>query len=190
MRLKALPAICATAAAAVPAVAFAHTGHGSPEGLMFGFAHPFAGLDHLAAMVAVGLWAARSPGRAVAFLPAAFLAAMVVGALLAFQGVGLPAVETVLAASVVFLGVLIAFKVRIHAAGATALVAAFAIFHGHAHGAEISAESPAIGYAAGFIAATAILHMIGIVAGRSVSGRAARVGGGIVAALGVVVAGI
>jgi urease accessory protein len=114
---------------------------------------------------------------------------MIAGAALGFAGIGLPAAEAALAASVVVLGVLIAVDVKVPSWAAAALVAAFALFHGHAHGAEMAPGTSALGYGAGFVAATALLHAAGIVLGRSISGRAARLGGAIIAALGVVLVG-
>jgi urease accessory protein len=172
----------------VPAAAFAHTGHGSADGLASGFLHPFAGLDHVAAMVAVGLWAGRFGGHGIVLLPAAFVLTMAGGAGIAFLGVGLPAVEVALAISVVALGVFVALDVRVPTAGAMAIVAAFALFHGHAHGAEMTSGASAAAYAAGFLAATAVLHAAGIAAGRMASRGMLRFGGGAVAALGVVIA--
>jgi urease accessory protein len=168
-----------------PTIALAHTDYGPTEGLLAGFVHPFAGLDHLAAMVAVGLWAAKSGGRAVFLLPAAFLATMALGAVLAWQGVQLPAVELALTASVIVVGILVALAVRVPSPAVAAMVAAFALFHGHAHGNEMASGS-ALAYGAGFLAATALLHAAGIVAGRTVTPRLVRLVGGAVVALGLV----
>jgi urease accessory protein len=144
--------------AATPALA--HVGTGDHVSFMHGFAHPLGGLDHLAAMIAVGLWAGIAGGRRVWAWPLAFVVMMVVGGLLGRAGVALPMVEPAIALSVVVLGLLVALMVQVPVALGAALVAAFAIFHGHAHGAE-APETGWLGYAAGFIIATALLHTVG-----------------------------
>jgi urease accessory protein len=153
-----------------------------------GFAHPFSGIDHLLAMLAVGLWAAQNKQRALWVLPLAFPLMMVVGALLAFAGLQMPAVETGIAASVAVLGLLIAFAVRLPLWGSTLVVSVFAMFHGYAHGAELPHGSSAALYGAGFIAATALLHAaglgIGLVAGQQMADRVVRIGGVGIAAVG------
>jgi urease accessory protein len=186
MLRHAVAALASGITAFAPTIALAHTDSGPTEGLLAGFVHPFAGLDHLAAMIAVGLWAAKSGGRAVFLLPAAFLATMALGAVLAWQGVQLPAVELALTASVIVVGILVALAVRVPSPAAAAMVAAFALFHGHAHGHEMASGSSALAYGAGFLAATALLHAAGIVAGRTVTPRFVRLGGGAVVALGLV----
>lgn len=169
--------------------AFAHTGGTIGAGLASGFVHPFSGLDHLLAMIAVGLWAAQSGGRAVWLLPIAFPAAMALGAVAGVAGVALPAVEVGIALSVLALGALVAFAVRLPALGGAALVAVFAVLHGHAHGAEVPAAADTIAYGAGFILATALLHLIGIGLGLALkspqAARGVRVGGAAIAAAGV-----
>jgi urease accessory protein len=188
MRSKLLAPFCALAAAAAPAAAFGHTGHDAATGLLSGFIHPFAGLDHVAAMVAVGLWAARLGAGGMVVLPAAFVLTMASGAVLAFQGVGLPAVELALALSVIALGVLVALEVRVPAAAAAGLVAGFALFHGNAHGGEMAPGASALPYAAGFLVATVALHVAGMAMARAFPRHALRLGGGAVAALGVLIA--
>ena len=159
-RTARLAALGVLTLAASPALA--HTGAGSAASVMDGFLHPLGGLDHVLAMVAVGLWAGFTGGRAVWAYPLAFLSFMVVGGLFGIADVGLPSVETGIALSVVVLGAALAFGLKLPAAAGSALVAAFAVFHGHAHGAEMAAGADAAGYAAGFVAATALLHGIGI----------------------------
>lgn len=145
--------------------ALAHPG-GVGGGFAGGALHPLAGLDHLLAMLAVGLWAAQLGGRALWGVPLAFLAALAAGAGLAWAGVALPAVEPGILASLVVIGLLVAFAVRMPAALGAGLVAVFALLHGHAHGAEMpTAAAPAL-YALGFLAATALLHLGGLAAGR------------------------
>lgn len=149
----------AAALSLLAAPAFAHTGVGAAGGFAAGFAHPLLGLDHLLAMVAVGAWAALLGGRAVWLVPAAFVAAMLAGGALAFSGIALPMVETVVALSVVVLGVLVAVSARVVVGAGMAVAAAFAVFHGHAHGSELPASA-----VAGFALATVLLHVAGIAA--------------------------
>ena len=169
------------------APASAHTGHG--EGLVAGFGHPFLGLDHLLAMVAVGVWAAFLGRRLVLLAPAFFMAAMAVGATAALLGMPLPGVELAIAGSVVILGVLIAGAFRLPAAACAALVAAFGLAHGHAHGAALPAAADPISYAVGFLIATGLLHGLGAAAALFALDlsrqRALRVAGAAVAAVGL-----
>ncbi|NLG61494.1 MAG: HupE/UreJ family protein [Candidatus Cloacimonetes bacterium] len=148
----------------VPAVAFAHPGHGGAAGhdFLHGFMHPLHGMDHFLAMVAVGLWAAQRDRRSVWALPIAFVAFMAVGFVLGAGGVAMPAVELGIAASVLVLGIAVALAARIPTVGAVALVALFALFHGHAHGAELPAGMAASLFGAGFATSTALLHGAGI----------------------------
>ena len=173
--------------------AAAHTFGGAVDGgFGAGFVHPFLGLDHLLAMVAVGLWAACLGGPARVFVPVAFVAAMAAAGLASAAGTALPLVETAIALSLIALGALLIARVRMPLAAGAALVGVFAIFHGHAHGAEIpDAASPAV-YALGFVLATAILHAIGLGigtallgAGHTAGGRLMRVAGSGVAAAGL-----
>jgi urease accessory protein len=173
--------------------AVAHPGH--PDSMMTasmsftaGFSHPFSGIDHLLAMLAVGLWAAQHKRSALWVLPLAFPLAMVAGALLAFAGVQVPAAETGIAASVAVLGLLIAFAIRMPLWGSTLVVSLFAMFHGYAHGSELPHGSSAAMYGLGFVLATALLHVaglgIGMVAGKQMADRAVRIGGFGIAAVG------
>lgn len=141
--------------------AFAHLSPEDHGSLLAGLSHPLFGLDHILAMVAVGLWAAMLGGRAVWIVPAAFVGTMIAGFGLAMAGIDLPFVEPVILASVVVLGLVIAASVQLPAAAGAALVGAFALFHGHAHGAELGAATAAP-YLAGFAIATALLHAAGI----------------------------
>ena len=145
--------------AATPALA--HVGVGDHFSFMHGFRHPLGGVDHVAAMIAVGLWGAVAGGRRVWVWPAAFVATMIVGGILGRNGVALPMVEPAIGLSVVILGVLVATTVRVPVMLGVVIVAGFAVFHGHAHGAE-APESGWLGYAAGFVIATALLHAVGI----------------------------
>jgi urease accessory protein len=144
-------------------------------GLASGFAHPFVGLDHLLAMVAVGVWAVQLGGRYRLLLPATFVAAMAAGAGAGLLGIPLPRVESLIALSVLVLGALVAASVRAGWQWPAALVALFALFHGHAHGAEMPVFSSPGLYFAGFLLATALLHAIGVVAATLLKERAAIV---------------
>lgn len=150
-----------------PSLAHAHPGHDHSQshGFLHGFAHPFLGLDHILAMVAVGLWAVQLGGRALWMVPASFVAAMVVGGVIGMAGFHIPLLEQGIACSVLLLGLLIAFAVRLPVVFPALLVAVFAVFHGVAHGGEMPATAAAIPYAIGFTLATAALHSIGIALG-------------------------
>lgn len=143
----------------------AHPGHGQEAGLLMGFLHPLGGLDHLCAMLAVGLWAAQSGGRAFWLIPSAFVFAMSAGALLGINGVYLPWVELTIAASVLILGLFVATKMRFPTAFSISLVALFALAHGHAHGMEMGASGSGLAYFAGFLATTISLHGLGMILG-------------------------
>jgi urease accessory protein len=140
----------------------AHLLNAGSAGAAQGFAHPFSGLDHILAMVAVGLWAAQIGRRALWMLPLAFPLAIAAGGLLGMGGIAVPGVETGIGASVVLLGLMIALVARPPLPIATALVVLFAIFHGHAHGTELPQAASPVLYGLGFVAATALLHMIGL----------------------------
>ena len=177
-------ALAVAAVVLTPTLALAHPGHDG-AGFYDGFLHPFAGLDHLLAMTAVGFWAASLGGAARWIAPGAFLSLMTLGGFAGVAGVELPFVEYVVAASVVALGLLIAFDVRIPTAGAAALVALFAAFHGLTHGAEARATASFASFAAGFIGATAALHAAGCGLGAWRFGGDGRLAGLAVAAAGV-----
>lgn len=138
----------------------AHPGHGG-GGFASGFAHPLHGLDHLLAMLAVGLWAAQLGGRARWAVPAAFVGVMALGGALGMAGVGLPLAGQGIVASVLMLGLLIAAAVRLPLAAGVALVGIFALCHGYAHGAEMPETAAGAVYALGFAGATALLHGCG-----------------------------
>jgi urease accessory protein len=168
-RLLLVPLFLVTAATP----AFAHLdplAHGS---LAAGFSHPFFGLDHILAMVAVGLWAALLGGRAIWIVPAAFVLTMLVGFGLAIGGLPVPLVEPVVLASVIVVGLLAATALQAPVALAAAMVGFLAFFHGHAHGGELGAAG-AWPFAIGFASATAILHAIGIGLGLGAGGLMGR----------------
>lgn len=174
------------------APAFAHLDPQEHGSLMAGLSHPLFGLDHILVMVAVGLWAVQIGGRALWAVPAAFVTMMAIGFGLAVAGVSLPFVEPVILASVVALGLLVAMAVRLDTSASAAIVAVFALFHGHAHGGELGAAG-ALPFAVGFVIATALLHVAGIALGlgigRIAGGRTlARILGGATALAGVALA--
>lgn len=140
----------------------AHTFGLPHQDFMAGLGHPVSGLDHVLAMVAVGLWATQLGGRALWLVPLTFVLTMAVGGALGFLGVQLPLIELGIAGSVLILGTLVALASRLPLAVSMALVGVFAIFHGYAHGAEMAPEASAFGYSLGFMLATALLHGTGI----------------------------
>jgi urease accessory protein len=145
----------------LPATAMAHTG-GDAHSFMAGALHPLGGLDHLLAMLAVGLLAGCTGGRMVWGLPVSFVAAMAMGAVLGANGVGVPFVEVGIALSLIAFGCALVSKQSVSAPILTALTAGFALFHGHAHGTEMGADLSAMPYALGFMLATALLHAVGV----------------------------
>ena len=151
----------------LPGLAFAHTqgGPGFAGGFASGFLHPLFGWDHVAAMVAVGLWGAFLGRPALFLLPVAFPLVMAFGGMLGVLGVPLPAVESGIAASSVVLGLLIAFAVRAPLPAALLIVGIFAIFHGYAHGVELPEAASPIAYSIGFVISTGLLHLFGIAVG-------------------------
>lgn len=145
--------------------ASAHTASGQIGGLQSGFLHPLGGLDHIVAMVAVGLWGAFLGGSAMWMLPVVFPVVMAFGGALGILGVPLPGVEVAIAISGIVLGLMVAFAVRPPLWVAAVLVGFFAIFHGYAHGAELPGSANPITFAIGFVVATGLLHLAGIAFG-------------------------
>jgi urease accessory protein len=154
--------VAAALTALIATGASAHTGHGIEATVASGFAHPFAGLDHVLAMIGVGLWGAQIGGRALWTLPLAFVGALIVGALVGLAGTGVPVMEIGIAGSVAVLGLALFFAPKIPAWAGFAITALFGLFHGHAHGAEMPASGSAASYVLGFVAATLALHAIGV----------------------------
>jgi urease accessory protein len=193
MRTGQKSALLGLAMMLVPAMAHAHTGIGATDGFAHGFAHPIGGVDHMLAMVAVGTFAALMGGRAVWLVPLSFVAMMAFGGVLGIEGIAVPFVEIGIAASVVALGLAIALRWSPPVIAAMALAGVFAIFHGHAHGAEMPMDASGLGYAAGFMLATALLHAagigVGLAAGRfgARSVLAARTAGAATALAGVAI---
>lgn len=189
MRRHFLTGLLALAALAIASPAEAHIIVASGAGWVQGFSHPFSGLDHILAMVAVGVWAAQTGRPAMWVLPVVFPLAMAAGGLLGVGGLPVPGIEAGIAASVLGLGLLIAFQAKPPLVLSVALVALFALFHGHAHGTELPQAASPVLYGLGFVVATAILHLIGLTIGfvmRLPTGMTAiRVGGGAIAAAGV-----
>jgi len=156
-------ALLATAFVLAPTLAFAHPGLlGHTHDLASGFVHPFSGLDHILAMVAVGLFAAQLGGRALWAVPASFVGMMAAAGVAGMSGIALSLTETGIALSVIVLGGAVALRLALPVAAATALVGFFAIFHGYAHGLETPETASGLLYGLGFVAATAALHALGI----------------------------
>jgi len=173
----------AIALVALPTAAFAHVGNHSHMSLAEGLAHPFTGIDHMLAMVAVGLWASQIGGRALWLLPLTFPVVMAAGGALGVSGVSLG-----IAISVLVLGAVIALALRPSLAVSVPLIAAFALLHGYAHGVELPVEASALEFGIGFVVATAMLHLIGIgtglLADRLPVYFVARAAGGAIAVVG------
>jgi urease accessory protein len=182
----------AVAFACLASPALAHTGSMS-GGFAGGFAHPLFGLDHAVAMVAVGLWGAFLGAPAMFILPVVFPLVMALGGVLGIFGVALPGVEIGIAVSAAVLGMMVALAARPPLWVAVVIVGLFAIFHGHAHGAELPAGADALAYSAGFVIATGCLHLCGIAFGqlaRWPAGQmAVRAAGGMIAIAGVMFLG-
>lgn len=180
-----------------PAAAFAHAGISGASGIAHGFMHPAGGMDHVLAMVSAGFFAYVLGGRALWLVPSAFVAMMAAGGALGMAGAAVPFVELGIGLSVIVIGMAAALGSKMPVAAAMALVGAFAVFHGVAHGTEMPMNSSGLGYAVGFTAATALLHAAGIAAcfgaarliGRNGS-AAARVGGGVAAIMGAAMIGV
>jgi urease accessory protein len=188
-RLITLLSLAAVATAGFSTAAFAHIGDHSHMSFTEGLLHPFSGLDHVLAMVAVGLWALQLGGRALWLLPLTFPVVMASGAVLGVGGASMAWIELGIAASVVVLGAMVAFRARPSLVVSVPLIGLFALLHGYSHGVELPASASALTYGAGFIAATLVLHLIGIGLGLSFNRLpirfAARTAGGAIAVLGV-----
>ena len=189
-RLKALFALLITAAASSSVLA--HTGVDARQhlGFMSGFLHPFTGLDHMAVMLAIGLWSAliaQKFGREMLWGPLAFANVLLVGAALGLEGMTIPAVEPMIATTVVAAGLLVLTKLPLRGFAAAMLAGAFALFHGLAHGYALANNVNAFQTLAGMVSATLLLHTIGLALGWSLRGAnvwVPRVIGGALAALG------
>jgi len=190
MRNSPLYAFALSVLVATPALA--HTGAGSVSGFASGFGHPIGGLDHLLAMIAVGILASQQGGKSLWLLPVSFVAMMVIGGALGIAGVAVPFVELGIVGSVIVLGAVIALGKHMPTGAAMALVGVLAIFHGHAHGTEMPVDASGFEYGLGFALATAMLHAVGLGLGIAAQKAAAkfapvavRIGGGVITAAGL-----
>jgi urease accessory protein len=156
------PQALALLAACWAQAASAHIQQAEATGLLTGLLHPVSGLDHVLAMVAVGLWGAQLGMPAIWVLPVAFPLVMAMGGMLGFLGVPIPGVEVGIAASAIVLGTAVAFELRPPLVIAALVVGCFAIFHGHAHGTELPPGQSVLLYSLGFVIATGGLHALGI----------------------------
>jgi urease accessory protein len=189
---RSLSAVLAAAAILAPGAALAHTGAGDAHGFAHGLLHPVTGLDHVLAMVMVGVLAWQMGGTARWLVPAAFVALMAAGGALGIAGVAVPMVELGITLSVIVLGAVVALGLRAPVLAAVALVGAFAVFHGHAHGAEMPENAGGLAYGAGFMLGTALLHLAGLGIGYAIaafgerySQMAVRAVGGLVSLAGI-----
>lgn len=186
LRISALSSLFAV----IAGPAFAHVEGAMVGGLASGFIHPLTGADHIAAMVAVGIWGAFLGRPAIWLLPIVFPLVMTVGGALGVMGVPLPGVEEGIAGSAIVLGLAVALAARPPLWLAAVVVGIFAIFHGHAHGTELPEAADPIAFAVGFVLATGLLHLAGIAIGYLVRWPAGRVAvrgtGGVIAVAGVV----
>jgi urease accessory protein len=181
--------MAALAALLLGSPAEAHMGTGLAGGFASGFNHPLAGFDHLLAMVSVGLWGAFLGQPLIYVLPVIFPAVMVGGAVLGMLDVPVPPVEIGIALSVLVLGCCIALSLKAPVWAASLIVAAFAVFHGYAHGKELPSAADPVGYSVGFVLATGLLHVLGICIGflndRPGGVIATRSAGGLIGGMGV-----
>lgn len=173
----------------VPVSAFAHVEGGQATGFITGLQHPWSGLDHVLAMIAVGIWGAQLGNPALWLLPVTFPMVMSMGAMMGLLGIPLPGVEIGIALSAILLGAMVVGEIRPQMVIAALLVGFFAIFHGHAHGTELPVGQSGLLYSMGFVIATGCLHAIGIGLGlihRWPVGRLAlRGAGALIAVMGV-----
>jgi urease accessory protein len=154
---------------------------------MYGLAHPISGIDHVLAMVAVGLLAAHLDGRALWLVPLSFTGVMVVGGALGMAGIQVPFAEFGIGLSVIVLGLAVAFRIDLPTLAAMALVGFFAVFHGYMHGAELPAAASGLPYAVGFVGTTALLQCVGAGFGLLIGRRVVQAGGGAMAVLGIAI---
>ena len=172
----------------LPSLAFAHSGAGEGSGFVSGFLHPLGGLDHVAAMVAVGILGAFMGKPAIWVLPIVFPIVMALGGVLGLLSVPIPGIEIGIAVSSIVLGIMILMGTQPALPVAIAVVAAFAIFHGYAHGAELPSAANPVAYSAGFVVSTGLLHLAGIAFGELIrmphGVKIVRAAGGIIALAG------
>jgi urease accessory protein len=175
-----------------PAAALAHPGHDGAGGLVHGFVHPVTGIDHVLAMIAVGVLAALYGGRALWLVPMSFLFVMAAAGAIGIAGIPVQIVEAGIGLSIVVLGLMIAFQTEPPTLVAMAIVGFFALFHGYAHGSEMPNGLAGLSFATGFLIATALLLSAGAGLGlllqrRSLSRRLIQAGGGATALVGIAV---
>lgn len=184
-----VPAAAATVIVFSASRAVAHEATGIAGGFSSGFLHPITGLDHVAAMVAVGLWGAFLGAPAMWLLPVIFPLVMSLGCVLGIIGVPIPYVEVGIALSALVLGLMVCLAVKPHIWVAAILVGAFAIFHGHAHGTELPRAAEPLAFGVAFVIATGLLHLLGIALGLlarwPLGTMAVRAGGGLIALSGI-----
>jgi urease accessory protein len=189
--LRSVLGVCAAAIVFLPVAASAHPGAaGHMHGFAYGVAHPFSGIDHVLAMVAVGLFAAHLGGRALWLVPLSFVSVMTLAGAAGMSGTALPFAEIGIALSVIVLGLAVALRLNVPAFAAAAVCGIFAVFHGYAHGAEMPASTSGASYGLGFICATLLLHATGVGLGVAIGrtgqgGRIAQIGGAAISAAGV-----
>ena len=171
------------------APAFAHVQQGQAQGFVTGLLHPVSGLDHVLAMISVGLWGAQLGRPALWLLPVTFPMVMAIGGFLGLVGIRVPGTEIGIALSVLLLGLMVALEAQPKLLAAAVLVGAFAIFHGHAHGTELPPGQSGLMYSIGFVVSTGCLHVVGILIGvvhKWPLGRVAlRVAGAAIALMGL-----
>ncbi|ETX10100.1 protein hupE [Marinomonas ushuaiensis DSM 15871] len=189
MALSILKGLTATVSILISGMAFAHPGHEDVSSFMSGFSHPLGGLDHLLAMLAIGLWASSIGGRALWAVPTAFVLTMLVGGSLAVAGLSVPFVEQGILLSVVVLGALVFGAKRLPILATVVIAGGFAVFHGAAHGMEMPINANSVHYVSGFVFATAGLHTLGLGLGqlmtRFASPLMVRISGSMIAVAGL-----
>ena len=171
---------CAAATAFFPRSASAHIVVTDTHGFLHGFSHPASGIDHILAMIAVGLFAAHLGGRALWLVPLTFVSVMALAGIAAAAGVTVPFVQVGIGMSVAALGLAIACRLNVPTSVAMSLVAFFAVFHGHAHGTEMPESISVLSYGFGFVFATALLHAIGAGIGIAIANTSCHYSGWIV----------
>jgi len=173
----------------LPNVLLAHTGVGHTSGFLHGFFHPFEGVDHLLAMLAVGLWSSQLGGKALWVVPLAFASVLMLGSAIALLGGNIFFVKIGILLSLVILGVLIATSIKMPLMISVGIVGAFALFHGHSHGSEMLSVGSSFYYGLGFLITTVLLQMVGFAIGYSFkkweSEMVVRVAGAFVALFGI-----
>ena len=166
-RGKSYATLSATLLMLVPTLVLAHQEAGQVTGFVSGLEHPISGMDHVVAMIAVGLWGAVLGPPAIWVLPVAFPMMMAFGGFMGLLGIPVPSIEIGIAVSAIVLGAMVLIQARPPLWVAALLVAIFAIFHGYAHGRELPAGANALLYSLGFVVATGLLHLVGILLGEA-----------------------